>query len=211
MIGIPLQAPLGPLPEARFAHARISPRTVSRRVRVERPAGPEVSRQAGPGDSSTAHTLDGPFAVIGRDPQSDLMLPGAEVSRRHAFLQVVAGALFCIDLESRTKLRWAGEDQPMAHGWLDPGSEVRIGPHSVRWEGIGRDPQQASVLQVPLAFDRLEGTQALLLPRAGLEMPILVGKRESLLPLDSQLTLIGRSESCQVVLRDEVSRGSTPP
>ncbi len=113
-------------------------------------------------DTATSYRLDGPFALIGRDPRSDLVLPSAQVSRRHAFLQVVGGGLFCIDLDSRTKLRWAGEDEPRVHGWLDPGREVRIGPYAIRWEGSDSRSQQPSGSPVPLASESLEETQSAL-------------------------------------------------
>ena len=183
-------------------------------MRIERPAGLEVSGRVRVGRTRRPRTLlDGPFAVIGRDPHSDLVLPGTEVSRRHAFLQVVAGGLFCIDLDSRTKLRWAGEaTQPLAHGWLDPGTEVRIGPHFVRLGGDrGADPAIVGSPRCRWPSIASTGSSRLLLPRAGLEVPIHIGKRESLLPLDSQLTLVGRSESCQVVLATTAFRVFTPP
>ena len=49
--------------------------------------------------------LHQPFAVIGRDPRSDVLLDHAEVSRRHVYLQMIEGRAFWIDLESRTGSR----------------------------------------------------------------------------------------------------------
>lgn len=158
-------------------------------------------------DAATPYRLDGPFALIGRDSRSDLVLPSAQVSRRHAFLQGVGGGVFCIDLDSRTKLRWEGEDGPRVHGWLDPGREVHIGSYTIRWEGCDSRCQQPSGSPVSLTSETLEETRSALLPRAGLEVPIQIGTRESLWRMESRVALIGRSESCQVVLRDEsVSR-----
>lgn len=152
-------------------------------------------------DTATSYRLDGPFALIGRDPRSDLVLPNAQVSRRHAFLQAVAGGLFCIDLASRTKIRWAGEDEPRGQGWLDPGRQVGIGPYEIRWEGNDSRSHQPTGSLAPLATETFEETQLYLLPRAGLEMPIHIGTQESLWRMESQVALIGRAESCQVVLR----------
>ena len=163
--------------------------------------------QSRPADASTSFRLDWPFALIGRDPRSDLVLSSTEVSRRHAYLQVVGGGLFCIDLESRTKLRWTGEDEPRVHGWLDPEHEVGIGPFEIRWEGNDSRFGQPSGSLVPLVDDAFEEARSCALPRAGLEVPIQIGNRESLWRMESQVALIGRSESCQVVVRDaSVSR-----
>ena len=166
------------------------------------------SRDRGrPSGQRVSYRLDGPFALIGRDPLADLILPSAEVSRRHAFVQVVAGGLFCIDLESRTRLRWLGETEPRVHGWLDPGCELEIGPYAVRWDGPDSHSHTSPAPPGPLASGMPEETPSSLLPRAGLEVPIQVGNQQSVWSMDSQVTLVGRSESCQVVLRDvSVSR-----
>ena len=177
-------------------------------MRVEWPSRAEISgSRPAQADTPATYRLDGPFAILGRDPRSDLVLPSAQVSRRHAYIQVVGGGLFCIDLESRTKLLWAGEAEPRVHGWLDPGQGLGIGPFSIRWEGNDSRPRQPSGSHAPLACETLDETHSSLLPRAGLEVPIQVGERESLWRMESQVALIGRSQSCQVVLRGEsVSR-----
>ncbi|MCA1686334.1 MAG: FHA domain-containing protein, partial [Planctomycetia bacterium] len=46
-----------------------------------------------------------PFALIGRHPRADLLLDHAGVSWRHAYLQVVAGRLFFVDLGSPLGIR----------------------------------------------------------------------------------------------------------
>ncbi|HEY1858792.1 MAG TPA: FHA domain-containing protein, partial [Gemmataceae bacterium] len=46
--------------------------------------------------------LHQPFAVMGRAPHADLALTGPEVSMRHAYLQVLDGRPFLLDLDSRT-------------------------------------------------------------------------------------------------------------
>ena len=47
-------------------------------------------------------TLDLPFLLVGSDPACDLRLQHPDVSDRHAYLQLVGGRLFCLDLGSRT-------------------------------------------------------------------------------------------------------------
>ena len=58
-----------------------------------------------------------PFALIGREPRAHLQLDHDEVSRRHAYLQVVAGRVFFTDLESRMGIQW--ENGSRRTGWLD--------------------------------------------------------------------------------------------
>src|SRR5208282_6418572 len=153
------------------------------------------------------HQLDCPFATIGRDPRSDVVLHGAEVSRFHAFFQVVEGRIFCIDLNSRTQLRWEGETEQRAHGWLDPGNTVWIGPHGIRQAGTDLSGNQATQSLNPLAFCASDITDAHQIPRAGLDLPIRIGEGDQLWRMESRLALVGRSESCQIMLRDaSVSR-----
>ena len=59
---------------------------------------------------SANYSFKFPFVLVGRDPRSDLVLDHTTVSRRHAFLQVIAGRLLVIDLQSRTKVYWDGEE-----------------------------------------------------------------------------------------------------
>ncbi len=153
------------------------------------------------------HRLDYPFATVGRDPRSDLVLQGAEVSRLHAIFQVVEGRVFCIDLNSRTQLRWEGEAERRAHGWLEPGGTVWIGSHGIRATGIERSGDLATQCLDPLGSSASDATDAHEPPRAGLELPIRMGAGEQLWQMDGRLALVGRSESCQIMLRDaSVSR-----
>jgi len=153
------------------------------------------------------HQLDYPFVIIGRDPRSDVILQGAEVSRLHAFFQVVDGRVFCIDLNSRTQLRWEGESEQRAQGWLDPGNTVWIGSHGLRHAGTDLSQDHATQSPDPLACCASDTTEAHQLPRAGLDLPIRIGEGDQRWRMDSRLALVGRSESCQIMLRDaSVSR-----
>src|SRR5262249_40934306 len=60
--------------------------------------------------------LQQPFAVIGRDLRTDVVLNHDQVSRRHVYLQVVEGRAFWVDLESRTGSRSGSGVQKC--GWL---------------------------------------------------------------------------------------------
>lgn len=153
-------------------------------------------------EGSVTHQFNCPFALIGRDPQSDLVLEGAEVSRRHAFFQVVEGRVFCIDLNSRSQLRWEGETERRVHGWLDPGRTVWIGPYAIRRLGTDLPEHHSSGYRDFSPLQEIEKSDSCPLPRAGLELPIRIGAGETLWRMDSQVALIGRSESCQVMLSD---------
>ena len=76
------------------------------------------------------HEFRQPFLVVGRRAGSDLMLDHWLVSRRHAYLQLIEGRFFCVDLGSRTGTH--GGDATERSGWLDPDRPIQIGPYSVR-------------------------------------------------------------------------------
>lgn len=151
--------------------------------------------------------LDCPFALIGRNRRSDVLLHGEEVSRNHAYFQVVDGRIFCVDLNSRTQLLWEGETEKRVRGWLDPGFTVRIGSYGIRRVGTDLSLNSSSRCPDPLVVCANEDPGAPSLPRAGLELPIRFGEGDQPWRMDSPLALVGRSESCQITLRDaSVSR-----
>ena len=85
------------------------------------------------GDStSQVQEFRQPFLVIGRRGGSDMLLDHWLVSRRHAYLQLIEGRFFCVDLGSRTGTH--GGDATERAGWLEPGRAIQIGPYSVRPE-----------------------------------------------------------------------------
>jgi hypothetical protein len=53
-----------------------------------------------------------PMVLVGRNPRADLVLDHPLVGLRHAYLQLVEGRLFAIDLGSRQGLRWGGIPGP---------------------------------------------------------------------------------------------------
>ncbi|MCA9076911.1 MAG: FHA domain-containing protein [Planctomycetaceae bacterium] len=73
-----------------------------------------------------------PSLIIGKGEDCDLTLPHAEVSRQHAYFQIVDGKIFCADLDSRTGTHWSnGAAQA---GWVDPEEPVSVGPFSLMFE-----------------------------------------------------------------------------
>src|SRR5579885_1489483 len=78
-------------------------------------------------------TLPQPFAVIGRDPRADVILDDLRVSRRHVYIQAVAGQVFWVDLESRTGT--CDGTGTRTSGWLAAGGPLEIGPFVIRRAG----------------------------------------------------------------------------
>jgi pSer/pThr/pTyr-binding forkhead associated (FHA) protein len=79
---------------------------------------------------SVPRILYQPFVLVGRDPRVSLILNHSDISRRHAYLQLIAGRMFCMDLQSRTGVHWEGGAKRT--GWVDSGQAVRIGPYWIR-------------------------------------------------------------------------------
>lgn len=75
-------------------------------------------------------TLVRPFAIIGGNPAADIRLDHIQVCRRHAYLQVLGGRLWVIDLSIRGGLQWP-HGRPVCCGPLDPGDSLGIGPFTI--------------------------------------------------------------------------------
>src|SRR4051812_11815707 len=158
--------------------------------------GPLRLDVTGPGQSGpTRLTFDQPCVLVGREAGNDLRLEHDQVSRRHAYLQLVAGRLFCVDLASRTGLWWGGRKGEA--GWLEPA--VRVGPYEIR---AGDTPEAGAdwdPLETPAA-----GQPGL--PRVILEVTAPGGK-SAWVPVNRVLTLVGRGPGCRLQLPDvSVSR-----
>lgn len=82
------------------------------------------------GGRQVVGTVPMPFCLVGRDDACDVTLTDPDVNPRHAWLQVVGGRIFVVDLGSRTGLGWLG---PVSgSGWLDVDMPVQIGPFLLR-------------------------------------------------------------------------------
>ena len=84
------------------------------------------------------HVIGGPAAgrivplergrlTIGRAPASDIVLPDADVSRRHAVLEVAATAITLSDLGSTNGTRLDGTPVPQSGAVVRPGAVISIG------------------------------------------------------------------------------------
>ena len=71
--------------------------------------------------------IPSPVAIVGSGEDCEICLPHPEVSRRHAYFQVIDGRLACCDLDSRNGVHWDKKTRP--RGWLAPGETLHIGPY----------------------------------------------------------------------------------
>lgn len=132
-----------------------------------------------------------PFALIGRDDRADLRLDHEQVSRRHAYLQVINGCVFAIDLDSRTGIGSAG--------WLRPGDALMVGPFTIRLISPGNEGgRDESSAPSPL--------QARSTPQDGLPSISLEfqsgSSGQSVWRMSQALVLVGKSNQCKVRLLD---------
>ncbi len=156
-----------------------------------------------PAASSICHEHGLPFVIVGRDPRSDFHLNDPLISRRHAYLQVIAGRIFCIDLESRSRIRWEGADHPATKRWLEQDQFIWLGRYRLRWRGrLGKSAQDAEIVD-PLSSHPFDQAAADHLPAAEIELPIRIGETLSSWKISPRLSLIGRSAECQLVLTDD--------
>jgi pSer/pThr/pTyr-binding forkhead associated (FHA) protein len=155
---------------------------------------------------SVRHILTEPFAVVGRDARAGVVLDHHDVSKRHAYVQVIDGRAFWVDLRSRTGVLRDGDAKPF--GWLDRGTKIRIGPYRL---GItaseddrrGAPPSTVVVPSNPLATSP---QQADTMPEVSLEL-LTRTKGMSCFRLKRTLTLVGTALGCRLRLSDpSVSR-----
>lgn len=151
-----------------------------------------------PEQGVTPYTFDRPWLVVGRASRSTLCLDDVAVSQRHAYLQVVTGRVFVVDLESRAGLQIDGN--PLHTGWVDPGQTLGIGPHQFRLTKpvglMGTDLTQ--VVADPIE-DRLPRNGSFPLASFDIfEGNVHVARWR----LNRVLSLVGRSARCRVRLPD---------
>lgn len=144
-------------------------------------------------------TVHQPFTLVGRDDACDVTLNDPDVNPRHAWLQVVGGRVYALDLGSRAGLVWP--DGNSRAGWLDPGTPVKVGPFRVRLRSPVSD-RPAAVSPNPLRPDpELARTH----PPAHLDFRN--GKRaRDRWTVNRAVTLVGRSDACKLHLHaDDIS------
>lgn len=131
---------------------------------------------------SETRLFDLPFVLVGRDPRCDIRLSHPEVSDRHAYLQLVDGALICVDLGSGLGISQGGKRHRV--GLLARDQSIRIGPYRIRLVD-GDAPRHESVQEHSLALDVRHRSV-----------------RHSRCEFRGGLALVGSGSDCQVRLID---------
>jgi pSer/pThr/pTyr-binding forkhead associated (FHA) protein len=154
---------------------------------------------SGPGWADAERRIfDHPFVLVGRHESNSLRLDDPEVSRRHAYLQQLGGRVFCVDLGSRTGIRWEGE--PRLAGWLRPDQKIQIGPFTLE---LAMDfppeagPGDGAAEHGNPLRDRVNDHSA------SPQLTVEVGNEvKSRLQMNRVMVLVGSSPECRVRLRD---------
>jgi pSer/pThr/pTyr-binding forkhead associated (FHA) protein len=143
--------------------------------------------------------VEQPFTLLGRDDACDVTLNDPEVNPRHAWLQVVGGRVYALDLGSRAGIIWP--EGKKRSGWLDPATSIRVGPFKVQL----RTP--VSNNSGPPGPDPLNADPSLSRARASVQLDFRNGRRvKDRWTVNRVVTLVGRSESCKLHLHaDDIS------
>jgi len=138
-----------------------------------------------------------PFVLVGRDDACDVTLAEAEINPRHAWLQVIAGRVFAVDLGSRTGLGWPGG--ATGSGWMDENTPVKIGPFQLRL----RTPVSAKP-PFPPGYNPLYSDSAGVRSRPRVALEFRNGKRvKDRWAVNRFITLIGRAPECKIHLTSD--------
>ncbi len=141
--------------------------------------------------------------VIGRDESADIRVDGQKVSRRHASLAVVDGAIRIEDLSSRNGIRINGE---VVKGprFLGPDDELSVGGYLVYLPGAA-GKRQGGDKTFESAAHSPEGTS----PASNKEYPgtpYLLGTKPPVKGLRHVLVdgvhVVGRAETCELSIAD---------
>jgi len=137
-------------------------------------------------------SLDQPFVVLGREVNKDVIVHDPRISRRHLYLQVLGGHVFCVDLNSRTGTHWP--DGPRTAGWLQPRQSLQVGDSTLR---IVDEPATEK------PFSEFDPMAPGCVQEPSLTLEFL-GKRASCKhwSMNRTLAFIGTSDRCKVRLHD---------
>jgi pSer/pThr/pTyr-binding forkhead associated (FHA) protein len=169
----------------------------------------ELVQTAADGSPPQLHRFAEPFALLGRDRRSSICLNHRQISRRHAYFQVIAGRVFCVDLDSRTGIHW--EEGSRQADWLEDDARLTIGPYTF---ALPSSAPRTALVPVrpdangnpPTSPTRQRGNP--LAPSEGISSVSFGWKLEWDQPeagswsVDRVLTLMGSSPRCKLRLRD---------
>jgi pSer/pThr/pTyr-binding forkhead associated (FHA) protein len=140
-----------------------------------------------------------PFALLGRDERADVQLDDENISHRHAYLQLVSGRLWCVDLGSRNGLR--SEHGRISAGILNSQEALRIGDYDLRL--VNQDEIADVSPSLPANPLSSEADDLSFLPRIALDFRS-GSAREKTWMVDRPLTLVGRAPFCKVRLHSSM-------
>jgi pSer/pThr/pTyr-binding forkhead associated (FHA) protein len=141
-------------------------------------------------------SFQAPFTFIGRSGGAGVRLDDASVSQGHAYLQVVEGIPFCIDLGSRTGVVW--DDGTQGQGWVLPENTIQVGVFDLQVETAGEAPATSSSRD---GADTDNNPPPILTPAAvEIHGPSHSNGASTVHPLDRAITLVGRHPSCDLRL-----------
>lgn len=140
-----------------------------------------------------------PYLLVGRDARNDLALNDEQVGRRHAYLQLVAGRLYCVDLNSRTGIHWpTGQQQA---GWLDAGESLRVGPYQIQLAEPNPEDDDPSETKTDLCVPAFNYDDPPPLPAVTLKLSR--GRKEhGRWVMKGTVVQVGRAVECAVCLND---------
>jgi hypothetical protein len=144
-----------------------------------------------------------PFALIGSDARNSFPLADRSVNPRHAYVQMIAGNAFCVDLASFTGVTWP-EGRRTAH-WLELDRPVRLGEVTLR---LTQPPNSASPPAPPERGSPLKRNSATQFGATEATIEFSEGvKRNPRMRLNRALTLVGNAPGCRIrAYAAEVSR-----
>ncbi len=163
--------------------------------------GPLVVGITPSGQGGVAHmeprVIAQPYLVVGRLPTADVCLDDPQVSRRHAYIQLLGGRLYGVDLGSRTGT--FHRNRRVDAGWIGPGQDVQIGPFGLRFlngSGCGGEDEGPDPLNSALRHDGSE------LPPLRFEVNA-PGIPPRVWRMAGTLALVGRGALCRLALRGQ--------
>lgn len=143
--------------------------------------------------------IDGPFAVIGRGSNCDLVIQEDVVAYRHVYLQVFANRVACLDLMSTNGTQIV---PTAASRWISSEHKFRVGTHWIHLEGGHWQADQS--VPSPLDFKTRDDQRVEFgaLPKVELQL-LNTSASGRLWPINRVVTLIGRDEKCRITIPDE--------
>jgi len=137
------------------------------------------------------YVITKPYAIIGRNSSCDISLNHEDVSKQHAYLQVLDGKLFCVDQGSRHGIFW--KDTPQLYGWVLPGQHIEIGPFEITLEQpVGIEEGNRNLRNTAPFFAKYS-------PRVPSNAILEINGNKQF-DLRHQLALIGRCKHCNIIL-----------